>query len=100
MVQVVKLLQVLSVAGVEFVLVGGAPATSRRRSCSGNWKMKDADEFEEGSGDEVDASLLRENLKLAPAERLFQLDALNRDLDVLRQAVVSQLKTGNGPPSP
>jgi len=40
----------------------------------------------------LDPSLVRENLKLSPRQRLEQLESLIEDMNRLRQAVSDQLK--------
>ena len=41
---------------------------------------------------EIDVSLLRENLKLTPTQRLQQLELLVNDLQTLRNAMKAQIK--------
>jgi len=41
----------------------------------------------------IDRSLIRENLKLTPRQRLEQLDRIINDLDSLRSATKNQLPT-------
>lgn len=43
-------------------------------------------------GQYLDPTLIRENLKLSPRQRLEQLESLIRDMNRLRQAVGEQLK--------
>jgi len=40
----------------------------------------------------LDTSLIRENLKLSPRQRLEQLESLIQDMNRLREAVRNQLK--------
>lgn len=46
-------------------------------------------------GQHIDTSLLRENLKLSPRQRLEQLESLIQDMNRLRQAVSNQLKSNS-----
>ncbi len=43
-------------------------------------------------GQHIDLSLLRENLKLTPRQRLQQLERLANDIQILRNAVQAQQK--------
>jgi len=43
-------------------------------------------------GQHIDLSLLRENLKLTPRQRLQQLERLANDIHILRNAVQAQQK--------
>jgi hypothetical protein len=54
--------------------------------------MKNSNTSPAGRREHIDKSLLQENLRLSPRQRLEQLDQLLQDMDRIRQAVQSQLR--------
>lgn len=57
-----------------------------------NYRMNQTEAQIQAYAREIDVSLLRENLKLTPKQRLEQLEQLVNDLQTLRAAMQNQPK--------